>query len=298
MNFLKPAKFFVTLSTLLVLTSFALLLYPGPKLSIEFTGGTLMELSAKNTSTDNIKSALEAITLPAPIGQMTINSTTDGTYIVRLRTLSNQEHTMITDTLSKKLEEYNEQQFTTIGSVVGSTMKSRSITALILASIAIILYVAFAFRTVPKELSSWRFGVIAVVALVHDVSITTGLFVILSHYTAFEFDTLFITALLTILGYSVNDTIIIFDRIRDNLQKQEKKEDFATLANRSLNESMRRSVSTSGATLIVLVCLYLFGAESIKWFILALVFGIGIGTYSSIFLAVPLLVYWRTIKKR
>jgi len=165
--------------------------------------------------------------------------------------------------------------------------------ALSIAACAIVLYIAFAFRRVPRRLSPWRFGIIAVITLLHDVLITVGIFVIISQITTFEFDTLFITALLTILGYSVNDTIVIFDRIRDNLALQHRNEEFEAVAERSLHQSIRRSINTSVSTLIMLCSLFFLGSESVKWFVLTLIVGAVIGTYSSIFIATPLLVYWK-----
>ena len=155
------------------------------------------------------------------------------------------------------------------------------------------LYIAFVFRRVPRRLSPWRFGIIAVATLLHDVIITVGIFVIISHVTSFEFDTLFVTALLAILGYSVNDTIVIFDHIRDNLGLQGRGEEFAVIADRSLKQSLNRSINTSVSTLIMLFALFFLGSESIRWFVLTLIIGAIIGTYSSLFLATPLLVYWK-----
>lgn len=292
-SFLKPAKAFLTLSALLVIASVALLITPGPQLSIDFTGGTLIEITLPEGQTkDGVASALTSF--PGdPIGNAAISTTKDGTVLMRMRTLTNEEHLALNAHLQGALGEITERQFTTIGPTVGATLKKRSIWALIVAACAIVLYVAFAFRKVPRKLSPWRFGIIAVITLLHDVLITVGVFVILSHTTAFEFDTLFITALLTILGYSVNDTIVIFDRIRDNLFLQERREEFEEVAERSLHQSINRSVNTSVSTLIMLFSLFLLGSESVRWFVLTLIVGAIIGTYSSLFLATPLLVYWK-----
>ena len=210
-----------------------------------------------------------------------------------MRDITNEQHLELIANAQTAFGSVEELQFTTIGPTVGETLKKRSIWALSIASIAIVLYVAFAFRKVPRRLSPWRFGIIAVITLLHDVMITVGIFVILSHVTPFEFDTLFITALLTILGYSVNDTIVIFDRIRSNLFLQERREEFSEVAERSLRQSINRSINTSVSTLIMLCSLFVLGSESIRWFVLTLIVGAVIGTYSSIFLAVPLLVYWK-----
>jgi len=255
-----------------------------------------MELRIPSASTkEDLQSALETLVLPeeAKLDNVSISSTKSETMLLRMRDLTNPEHLALLEHLTKELGETEELQFTTIGPTVGASLKRRSVWALGIASIAIVLYIAFAFRKVPRRLSPWRFGIIAVVTLLHDVLITVGIFVILSHITNFEFDSLFITALLTILGYSVNDTIVIFDRIRDNLTYQHRTEEFSVVAERSLQQSITRSINTSVSTLIMLSSLFLLGSESIRWFVLTLIIGAIIGTYSSIFLATPLLVYWK-----
>lgn len=292
-QFLKPAKFFLPLSALLVLASAVLFFSPGPKLSIDFTGGTLMDISVpEGTMKEEVQAALDSFP-GTPIGNTTVSQSKAGDVMIRMRDLTNEEHIALSEHLGAQLGEITEKQFTTIGPTVGATLKQRSVWALTIAAVAIVLYIAFAFRKVPRKLSPWRFGIIAVITLLHDVMITLGIFVVLSHMTTFEVDTLFITALLTIIGYSVNDTIVIFDRIRDNLFLQDKREDFAAIAERSLQQSFVRSFNTSFSTLVMLLSLFFLGSESIKWFVLTLIVGMVIGTYSSIFLATPMLVFWR-----
>ena len=215
-----------------------------------------------------------------------------GNFLVRLKGITDETHKELLTHLTKAIGDIEQVQYTTIGPTVGETLKIRAIYALLAASLGIIVYLAFAFRKIPRKYSPWKFGVVAVVTLLHDVMVTVGVFVILSYYSSFEVDTLFVTALLTILGYSVNDTIIIFDRIRDNLAIQERKEDFAVIANRAVSQAWKRSCYTSGSTLIMLFSLFFLGSQSIQWFVLTLIIGILLGTYSSIFVATPLLVYW------
>lgn len=263
-------------------------------MSIDFTGGTMMEVRLpEETTTENLNEALASFEAEPTLGNVAISMTADSTALMRMRDISNDEHIALFAHLRNTLGDVRERQFTTIGPTVGESMKSRSMWALFIASIAIVLYIAFAFRKIPRKLSPWRFGIVAVITLLHDVLITVGVFVLISQGTTFEFDTLFITALLTILGYSVNDTIVIFDRIRDNLADQGRKEDFKTVAEKSLRQSITRSINTSVSTLIMLGCLFILGSESIKWFVLTLIVGAIIGTYSSLFLATPLLVYWK-----
>ena len=294
MSLLRPAKFFLGLSLALCIASVAVFIAPGPKLSIDFTGGTLMEVRFEGEMTkEMLHEKLAAFESDPAIGNVALSSTKDDSWLLRMRDLTNEEHLALLSYLEESLGTFTELQFTTIGPTVGATLKKRAVYALVIAAIAIVLYIAFAFRKVPKKLSPWRFGIIAVLTLLHDVLITVGVFVLISHTTSFEFDTLFITALLTHLGYSVNDTIVIFDRIRDNLAHQARNEEFVVVADRSLSQSIHRSINTSVSTLIMLLSLFLLGSESVRWFVLTLIVGTVVGTYSSLFLATPLLVYWK-----
>ena len=162
--------------------------------------------------------------------------------------------------------------------------------------VMIIIYIGFAFRKVPKSVSPWRFGATAIIALAHDVVIVAGVFAVLGQYLNVEIDALFITAMLTVFGYSVNDTIVIFDRIRENLIRESGS--IAKITNSSLNQTLARSINTSFSTLITLIAILVWGADSIFYFILALTLGTFIGTYSSIFLASPILVKWTEAAKK
>lgn len=296
MSFIKFSKFFLALSAVMVIASLALLFKPGIKLSIDFTGGTLMEFGFREEiPKENLIDALKNFQPDAgkeSLANASVNVTRQGTFLVKTRFIEPQEHEKLLTALGA-LGEFEETQFTIIGSRVGETMKERAVIALIVASAAIVCYIALVFRKIPKKLSPWRFGVVAVIALLHDILITIGVFIIISRFTSFEADLLFVTALLTILGYSVNDTIIIFDRIRDNLASQSRGESFAQIAGRSVKESLVRSFNTSFTTLFMIGSLYFMGSESIRWFALTLVVGIAVGTYSSICLAPPLLVLWK-----
>ncbi|MFA5272778.1 MAG: protein translocase subunit SecF [Candidatus Peribacter sp.] len=297
MSLIKLSKVFLAVSTVAMIASIVLFFVPGPMLSMEFTGGTLMNIvPPAGTTKADIQSAMESFRTvdDKSLGYFTLSMTREGDLLIRSRTLTNEEHLALLAHLEQQAGgTIEEKQFTTIGPTVGETLKRRSVYALIFASIGIVLYIAFAFYRVPRKLSPWRFGVFAVVAMLHDILITSGIFIILSRLTNFEFDTLFITALLTVLGYSVNDTIIIFDRIRENVAFADKHEDFALTAERSLRETIVRTLNTSVTTLIMLFCLFFLGSESVRWFILALIVGIGLGNYSSYFVATPLLVFLR-----
>lgn len=226
------------------------------------------------------------------IDNITVTRTQEGTALVRTATQTNEEHQQLLAQLTSQ-DGIRELRYTTIGPTVGATLKQRSLWALGAAAIAIVLYLTFAFRKVPRHLNPWKFGLAAIAALIHDIIITLGIFSVLSHVTSFQLDTLFVTALLSIMGYSVNDTIIIFDRLRDNLLDAGKKEPLGTIAARSLRQSLARTFNTTLSTLVVLFALLFIGSESIRWFVLTLIVGTAIGTYSSFFVATPLLVLWR-----
>ncbi len=194
-------------------------------------------------------------------------------------------------------EVVSELRFESIGPTIGQELKNKAITAILAVLVAIVLYIAWAFRKVSEPVSSWKYGIIAIVALAHDVIIPTGIFAVLGRIYGIEIDILFVTALLTILGYSVNDTIVVFDKTRENLARDHRKHNFDWIVDKSINETLRRSLFTSLTTFLVLLAIYLFGGDSIKNFVLTLMIGIIAGTYSSIFLASPLLVAWERLSK-
>jgi len=244
---------------------------------------------------EDLQGALATLVLPGDkeLGNVTLSVTQKDHIFVRMRDLSNEEHLTLGEHLRNTIGRVEEFQFTTIGPTVGETLKYRAMWALLIAWIAIILYIALAFRKVPKGLSPWTFGLAAVLALVHDILLIMGLFVILAQMTNFEMDMLFVSALLSIMGYSVNDTIVIFDRIRGNLQEHGRRENLETIVERSIRETLSRTLNTGIGALIMLFALFFFGAESIRWFILTLIVGTVVGTYSSFFVATPLLMLWQ-----
>ena len=293
MSFTRLASFFLPVSALAVIASFVALVWPGPVLSIEFTGGTLLEVRAPENTTDE---QLEAALADAGLAEVSVTATLNGTHLIRTQSLTTEQHNALLADLTKDLGSVEELQYTTIGPTVGRSLQVRAVYALVAALVAIILYLAAAFRKIPSHLSPWSFGFAAIVALVHDIAITLGIFTILSHTTSFQLDTLFVSALLSIMGYSVSDTIVIFDRVRDNLFAEGKRADFTDVTERSLRQSLSRTMNTGLGALIMLFALFFFGSESIRWFILALIVGTLVGTYSSFFIATPILTLLR--KKR
>ena len=234
------------------------------------------------------------------IGESSVRPSGTDSYIIRMKTLSQAEKSSVEQALtfdgSRKTEE---KRFDSIGPLLGAEAASKALVSIILVLVCIILFIAFAFRKVSNPVSSWKYGLMAVVALLHDVVLPIGVFSILGHYFGYEVDTLFVTALLVILGFSVHDTIVVFDRIRENLKLNRElrgKKDFETIVGDSINQTFVRSLNTSLTTLFALVVLYFLGAEATKHFSLALIIGIATGTYSSIFLASNLLVTLERMK--
>ncbi len=269
----------------------------GLNLGLDFTGGSLIEVklgSTEEISIETLKDNLyeaEAST-EGDFGTPQVVSTDQDTFKIRIKHITEEQHDAIMAKFVESYESVEEVQFMTVGPTIGETLKNKAIMALIVALVMIVFYIAFAFRRIPKEVSPWRFGLCAIAALVHDVLIVLGIFVIMGHYMGVEIDALFITALLTIMGFSVHDTIVVFDRVRENLRFRSSGETLSETTNKALNQTMARSLNTSISTLITIVALLLLGAESIKMFVLALTIGIVAGTYSSIFVASPLLVWW------
>lgn len=297
MNIIGHKYIFLSISGLLVLASFVAVGVLGLKFGIDFTGGSLLEVEflGKRPGTDEVRKVLTSSgvenAILQPVGE-------DG-LILRFGHVDEDTHIRIISNLSALADKEGvlEKRFDAIGPTVGRELKSRSFWALGLALVAIILYIAWAFRRVSKPVSSWKYGVAAIVALVHDITIPAGIFAMLGYLQNVEIDTLFITALLTILGFSVHDTIVVFDRIRENLQKLKVPEEYEVTVNRSVNETIARSINTSLTVLLVMAAVFFFGGETTRYFSLALILGIVFGTYSSIFVASPLLVIWNNFRK-
>lgn len=224
-------------------------------------------------------------------GDILLQPSGDKGLIVRLKDISEKEHQELLAALSVGGKKAEEKQFNSIGPVLGKELRQKSIIAVGLVALMIILYIAWAFRKVSRPVSSWKYGVAAVIALIHDVTIPSGAFAILGHFKGVEIDILFITALLTTLGFSVHDTIVVFDRIRENLKKQVGMS-FEDTVEHSIRQTMRRSIFTSMTVIMVLTALLIFGGPTTRYFSLTLLLGITFGTYSSICLASPLLVTW------
>lgn len=269
----------------------------GFKLSIEFTGGSKLDVAATDSKAIDVNKIKE-IFANQKIKVVTITKNTDKDITIRTDTITDaQKNKVLAKALDSKIN-IKEKSFDTLGPVIGGETRNNALKAVGLAIIAITLYIAFAFRQVSKPVSSWKFGISAIIALVHDVLIVVGTFSLLGLFFGIEVDVLFITAVLTIMGFSVHDTIVVFDRIRENLIKNVRNLSFEEVVNQSFNETLARSLNTSLTVVLVLFALLLFGGASVKWFIVAFLVGIITGTYSSIFIASAVLVEWYDLNKR
>lgn len=288
MDLISKKHLYFAMSLIVLVPGVVALLLWGLNLSIDFTGGSRITLSlpkVEKTTTSKLRNILE--------GQQVKVSTieTSGNLIfVRTSPMSQSQDAKFTSEVQRDFGA-KQEEFETIGPTIGKEITQNALKAIFFASILIILYITWAFRSVPKPASSLRFGVCAIAALIHDVLVVVGIFAILGHFFKVEVDSMFVTALLTIIGFSVHDTIVVFDRIRENLKKSAGMP-FAKVVNESILQTLDRSLNTSLTVLLVLFALLLFGGETIRWFVVALLVGIISGTYSSIFNASPLLVLW------
>jgi preprotein translocase subunit SecF len=280
--------FFVSL--LVIIPGVISLFLYGLKLSVEFTGGSRMTLLFPKEVNEKIVSQVRKAFAEEKVNVYTIQPSKNS-VIIRTEPLQKQEDIKILSSLEKEVGKFKQESFETIGPTIGKETTRKAFFSVMIASVLIVLYIALSFRKVPKPASSWRFGITAIIAVLHDVLLLVGIFSLLGHFYNVEIDSLFITALLTIIGFSVHDTIVVFDRIRENLLRVSGVS-FDKIVNDSILQTIVRSLNTSLTALLVLFSLLLFGGESIRWFIVALFIGILSGTYSSIFNAAPLLVVW------
>lgn len=284
-------KLWFGISIFLIIIGIISLSIWGLKWGIDFKGGTLLELSFTNkVEVNEIEANLSKIDFLQ--NSFILQKTGDNSVLIKTLSLDKDQIEKLKSDLTETIGESQETRLETVGPTVSSNLKKKAIWAIGLASLAIILYIAYAFRSVPKPTNSWRFGISAVIALLHDLLVTIGVYAFLGHFYGFEVTSLFITALLTVMGFSVHDTIVVFDRIRENLRKYPSK-DFTTIANESVIQTLTRSLNTSLTLIIVLLAMLLLGGQTINSFIVTLLVGVTIGTYSSVFTATPLLVVWQ-----
>ncbi len=298
-NIIGYRKLNLTISGMLFVTSVFFLIVFGLNAGIDFKGGSMLEATFSNNrpQVSQVQAALKTLNF----GEMVVQPSGEKNMTIKTRFLNEEEHQVMLNKLRQNFEindnKVLEIQFQTIGPAISSQLRIRALYAAIAVMIGIIIFIAYSFRRVSKPIASWKYGVTAILAVFHDTVITTGVFSFLGHFAGVEVDIPFVVAILTILGYSVNDTIVIFDRIRENLVRHGS-DDFAETVNVAVNQTFMRSINTTLNVLIVLAALFVFGGASIHYFSLALLIGIFLGAYSSIFIASPLLVVWHNWNNR
>jgi preprotein translocase subunit SecF len=290
-------KFFFVLSALLVAGSIAAISVFGLKLGIDFKGGSLLEVSYQGVrpGVDSVKAQLDKDDL----GTYVLTPSGDQNFVLKTKDLTPAEKTVVLSAFQEDpANPAKEERFNSIGPVVGEQLKHKAAIAIVIVIICIVLFITFAFRKVSKPVASWKYGLATIIALAHDVIIPTGVFVVWTHYFGGEIDLLFVTALLAILGYSVHDTIVVFDRVRENLKVGDSKKSFIETVGESVTQTMGRSINTSLTIFLALIALYFIGGESTRDFAFVLLVGVIAGTYSSIFVASPLLVTLEKLQKK
>lgn len=290
---IKFTKYWFLVSGLLMILSILSIFIYGLNLGIDYKGGTVIEFQSNDSDAKNLT---ENVLLEMSIKGYQIKEGGEGKIIIKLPVLSNDQHLQFSDFQKEKLTDYNETAYDTVGPSISKDLTNKSILAVVLATLGIIFYIAIAFRKIPKPLSAWIFGISAVVALIHDLLITVGFVSVVGHFVSWmEIDALFTTAMLTIMGFSVHDTIVVYDRLRENFI-QNPHQEIGLTAEESINQTLARSINTSLTVIIVLLALLLIGAQSIRHFVLILAFGIFIGTYSSIFVASSVMIGWHKLR--
>jgi preprotein translocase subunit SecF len=294
---IKYKTLFISISVFFVAAAIASLIIFGLPFGIDFKGGSSLELqySGVRPTTSEVASAVKS----AGFSNVLIQPVGTNGYMIETATLSDAQRAALLTAASVTPEQTAVQtSFTSIGPSVGTELKHKAVASIILVLIAIVLFVAYAFRKVSKPVSSWKYGIAVIIALIHDIIIPTGVFAILGHFLGAQVDTLFIVALLTTLGLSVADTIVVFDRIREHLKSASANKPFPELVGESLSETFVRSINTSFVVLVMVLALAVFGPATTKLFAITLAVGMFFGTYSSIFLASPLLVVMAQNQKK
>lgn len=297
LNFIKYKALWLSISSLMVVLSIAFLFMWGLKFGLDFTGGSLLEVKFAN-SQPNVAQIQDAVK-DDNLGSLIVQPSEDNSVIIRFSNTDEETHQAVLSSLGS-LQDTNgaveELRFDSIGPSIGQELRSKAFWIFMIVLLIIIIYISFAFQKVSKPVASWKYGLISIIALFHDMLITIGVFAILGHFYGVEVNSAFVVALLTVLGYSVNDTIVVFDRVRENLPKSDT--DFQSTVNSSLNQTVVRSINTTLSTLLALVAVFLFGGSSIRDFVLTLIVGIFCGAYSSIFVASPLLAYFEKWQRK
>jgi len=293
MKIVKNRWYWFLLSGVLLATAIGLLATFGLKQGIDFTGGTLLSVRFENRPTPvDAEKALAVFDLSA----ITIQPAGDTDLIFRFKTVEEETHQKILQTLGSTFGKTTELQYNAIGPAVGEELRQKAVSSLVIIFLLVLGFIAWSFRKVSAPVQSWKYGAVVLASAFHDVLIPVGLFALLGKLYNWEIGTPFIAAVLTIMGYSINDTIVVLDRVRENLQKTAGT--FEEIVERSIQQTMLRSLNTSLTTILALTAVFFFGGDSIKDFALALIVGVATGTYSSIFVIPSLLVVWNNVSRK
>ncbi|MGQ9525489.1 MAG: protein translocase subunit SecD [Armatimonadota bacterium] len=297
LNIIGRRNVYFVLSGLVVVPGLIFILMGGLKKGIDFTGGTLMEFNfPKPVPASQIRAALASIGMKDASVQLA-GAARGAEVFIRSRELDDAARQKVVQTLQSRFKDAKLQSTDTIGGVISRELTRKAFLSVLFASIAIVVYLSFRFAP-GGFVTGLKYGVTAVIALIHDVLVVTGIFAIMGYVAGWEIDSLFVTALLTVIGFSVHDTIVIFDRIRENVKNRTKDDVFEDLVNRSVNQTLARSINTSLTVVLTLTALVIWGGPVIRLFVVALLIGVVSGTYSSIFNASPLLVVWEQVAAR
>lgn len=294
-NFLRFRKIYFIFSIILIIGSLTSLFVFGLKPGIDFTGGTILEIEYKTERPSNqtIRDSLKDLDL----GEYSVQPTEDKGAILRMKEVSEETHQEIVQKL-KDNQDLEELRFESIGPVIGKELKEKTNIVVILSILAIVIYIAVAFRRVTFPAKSWQYGIASLLILAHDVLIPLGVFSILGKLYGVQITIPVIAALLTVIGYAINNVVVVYDRLRENiLRTRSRAEEFEEITNRAINQTLTRQFSTSLTTLLPLIFIFFLGGETLKYFALALMIGLAAGLYSSIFLASPILVSWLKWRK-
>lgn len=303
MDFIKTRKIFYALSGIVIIGSFLAMMILGFKWGIDFTGGTLWEIKVDHLDNQIIEQILMTLN-KANLEGVSSQTTNDNTLILRFRTISEKQHQELLSQLKTQIPSLEEKKFESLGPAISKELLKKSFWAVIFVFLGILLYLIYAFRQASYNIPSYKYGVLAILALFHDITVITGFLVIMGKLKGWELNSDFLVALLVVAGYSVHDTIVVYDRIRENLKtnallsKKEDKTDLAVLINTSIHQTLVRSLNTSLTTLFPLFALYFWGPSSMVILVSAMIVGIITGTYSSIFIASALLYDWSKAKEK
>lgn len=291
--FIKHYKIYYVISGVLILASIFSLVVFGLKFSIDFLGGSILEVELEKRPENSV---IQENLNKFDLGEITIQPTGEKGIILRLKSVDEATHQQILSSLNK-ISPAEEKRFESIGPTIGRELRGKTALLIIVSLVSLLVYIAVAFRKISGTISSWQYGVISIITLAFDVLIPIAVFALLGKIYNIQFNIPIVAALLTILGYTINDKVIVFDRVRENLLRS-REENFEELVNQSLNQIIGRSLSTGICTLMVLFSLFFFGGETLKYFALTLIIGIVIGTYSSLFIASPLLISWEKWRRK